>query len=295
MTILERINFSKFNLRQTSIQEVLNIIRNGDYQLYDRELGNYSLAKITNAIRTQSDSERQNDWKAKYLPAVSINGTWDGNGISDYSCYTVLDFDYINSEEDMTNTFRYLRTIPYVVAIFRTLKPYRLKAIIKHDNTDPSLHKDMYSQLVNLFGASLLDTSCSNLSRKHYLVWDKDIWINSSPVPFHYRVQQIKTKEHMPTNSNKTSRNKSPQSIISILNSSWHKNHPDYWKEGNRANSIFRCACLLCEYGVPEEMSEYYFLNGGWIADNFDENEVIKQVHGAYRYKKEEYGTKEFI
>ena len=40
-----------------------------------------------------------------------------------------------------------------------------------------------------------------------------------------------------------------------------------------------------------------YFLNGGWVADDFSENEVIKQVNGAYEYKlkRKEYDIKEFI
>lgn len=292
MSLLTRIDWCKYGFSNKSIDEILEVIKTGEMLLNDDDLGSYTLRQITEAIRFETDCNKQNEWKAKYLPAATYNGVWDGNQISVYSCYTALDFDHIGSNEAMLITFNWLKLTSCVRAVFRTLKPYRLKAIIQHDNTDPSLHKDMYGQLVQKFGLKLLDTSCADLSRRNYLVWDKDIWINPNVIPFHYipttSQQQVKAILHSGNQM------KSPQSIINILNSSWRKNHSEFWKEHYRANSIFKCACLLCEYGVPIDLSLHYFKTGGWIADDFGEDEVIKQVNGAYKFRKNEYGTKDF-
>lgn len=248
ITLLNRINWCKYGFSNKSISEILEIIKTGNMRLCDNNLRSYTLRQITETIRLESDCKKQKEWKAKYLPAVTYNGVWDGNKISNYSSYTALDFDHIESNEAMLITFNWLKLTPCVLAVFRTLQQYRLKAIIQHDNIDPSLHKDMYGQLVQKFGLKLLDTSCADLSRRNYLVWDKDIWINPNVKPFHYvpttSLRQVKPMLH---SCNKV---KSPQSIINILNSSWKKNHPEFWKEHYRANSIFKCACLLCEYGV---------------------------------------------
>lgn len=303
ITQFNRINWSRYGFTDRSINDILEDIRKGDLMLYDYQLGNYSLKQITHAIRQEQDVNKQSDWKEKFLPAVTFNGTWDGDKISNYSCYTALDFDHITSTEQKNNTIQSLKQCSCVLAVFSTLKPFRLKAIILHDNQNPALHKDMYNQLINKFGITLLDTSCSDLSRKNYLVWDKDIWINPNPIPFHYAPCQTfppvchGASEPLKQAKSKTysgNKQKSPQSIINILNSSWRKNHPEYWMIGHRAECVFKCACLFCEYGVPLKMAEDYFLNGGWLADDFGENEVIKHVNGAYKYNKGIYGTKEF-
>lgn len=45
----------------------------------------------------------------------------------------------------------------------------------------------------------------------------------------------------------------SDKSIINIINSLWKKNNPEYWKKGNRAESVFKLACLMCKWGVDEK------------------------------------------
>ena len=58
----------------------------------------------------------------------------------------------------------------------------------------------------------------------------------------------------------------SDKSIISIMNSHWKKNNPEYWKKGNRGNSIFRLACWMCKWGVDEGLAIEYFIDG-WEDD----------------------------
>lgn len=292
-TIARNLHYTKYGLIEKSINEVIDIIRAGDLQLYDPDCGTYSLKKITNAIRIEPSAQRQNDWKARFLPVVFFNGIWDGARISEYSNITALDFDFIDTDEQLAQTLSDLKRSPYVLAIFRTFKPKRIKALIIHDNTDPAKHKEMYEQLISLFGITLIDASCKDLSRKTYLPWDEDIWVNVNCTPYHFI--PTATMPIKPFSVKGNGKTKSPQSIINIMNSSWRKNHSEYWREGYRANSIFKCACLFCEYGVPQDMAEDYFLNGGWIADEFTADEVIKHVRGAYGCNKNNFGCKDFI
>lgn len=294
ITVLNRINHCKYGFWHLSLEDVLLMIKSGDLIITDSSVGSYTLRLITEAIRQEKDCNTQNIWKEAYCPVVSFNGVWDESGIVEYSHYTALDFDKIYSEQEMIQKMTMLKSIPYVVAIFRTFKPYRFKAIVLHNNTDPNLHSVMYEEIIQQCGADGLDTNCKDLKRRNYLVWDKDVWINPNPIPYDYKPAIHVCRTPIMEHHESSGKQKSPQSIINILNSSWHKRHPEYWKTGNRATSIFRCACTLCEYGVPQDYAEDYFLNGGWIDDDFNENEVIKQVNGGYKYKSNEFGSKFF-
>lgn len=293
-TIAKRVNYTKFGLVNKTVYEVIDIIQTGEMRLYDPECGEYSLKDITSAIRSESNPIIQNEWKVRFLPVVTFNGIWDGAKISEYSNVTALDFDNIPTDEQLTGALSVLKSSPCVFAIFRTFKPRRIKALVLHDNPDPAMHKEMYAQLTEKFGLYGIDESCKDLSRKTYLPWDKDIWINPNCTPLHFTPSKVSFN---PRHLSKpvSGKAKSPQSIINILNSSWHKNHPEYWQRGNRASSIFKCACQFCLYGVPQEMSEGYFLNGGWMADDFTEDEILKHVKGAYSCNKNQYGSKDFI
>lgn len=168
VSLAKRLEYTKYGLEDKSISDVLQMIQRGDMSLYDPECGYYELRKITEAIRNQPDPKIQNEWKARFMPVVFFNGTWDGTKIRDYSCVTALDFDHIHTEEELNNTIALLKSAPFVLAIFRTFKPMRIKALVMHNNTDPTKHTEMYEQLINLFGINLLDTGCKDLSRKSY-------------------------------------------------------------------------------------------------------------------------------
>lgn len=294
VTFANRVNYTKFGLIEKSVDEIIDIIRDGEMRLYDPICGEYSLKGITSAIRNQTDPKIQNEWKERFLPVVTFNGIWNGTKISTYSSITALDFDHITSDEQLAITLSVLNNSPCVLAIFRTFKPRRIKALIIHDNTDPARHKEMYEELIAKFGLYGMDESCKDLSRKTYLPWDEGIWVNPHCTPFHFAPNQTSVQP-VPVLSAPKGKSKSPQSILNILNSSWRKNHPEYWQPGNRANSIFKCACQFCIYGVPQDMAEEYFLQGGWIADDLTEDEILKHIKGAYLHNKSQYGSKEFI
>ncbi len=293
MSVAQRLTWTKYGMQNLTLAEILETIRTGNLMMNDPEVGAYTLCQITGAIRQADDEGMQNEWKARYLPVVTFNGVWDGSRISQYSHITALDFDKIPNESVMKDIMNNLKSYPWVAAVFRTFKQYRIKALAIHDNNDPSLHGEMYRQLMEKFDETLLDQSCIDISRKTYLVWDDQIWINPEPAPFHFVSAGRSIRKTIDLSTGYSERKfKSAKSIISILNSLWKKRHPEYWQKGQRAMSVFKCACQFCEYGVPEEMAEMFFLDGGWMSDDFDETEIHKQVTGAYRYKKNEYGSK---
>ena len=131
------------------------------------------------------------------------------------------------------------------------------------------------------------DAGCKDLARRNYLSYDPYIWINPSPEPFHY-VPTIKPQIQMPQSSG--TRTVSDKSIISIMNSYWKKNNPEYWKKGNRANSIFMLACRMCKWGVDEGLVTEYFIDG-WEDDTMDEKEIRSHVGNAYKAEEKNFGT----
>ncbi len=82
----------------------------------------------------------------------------------------------------------------------------------------------------------------------------------------------------------------SDKSIISIMNSHWKRNNPEYWKKGNRGNCIFRLACWMCKWGVDEELATEYFIDG-WEDDTMDEKEIRSHVGNAYKTEEKNFGT----
>lgn len=142
-----RLQYTKFGLITKTVHDVIEIIRTGDMQIDEPGIGSYSLRKITEAIRNETDPGKQNFLKGRFLPVAFFNGIWDGAKICEYSSITALDFDHIETDAQLTQVLAKLKSTPFVIAVFRTFKPRRIKALILHDNTDPTKHNEMYGGL----------------------------------------------------------------------------------------------------------------------------------------------------
>ena len=234
-------------------------------------------------------------WKARLLPAVAYNGTFkelNNTGLIDYSSVTALDFDHIATSEEMVGLRNRLVITPCVLSVFVTPSGRGLKALVWHDNTDPNKHGDLYEQLLTKFYvANRNDTGCKDLARRNYLSYDPYIWTNPKPVQFHY-IPSIKPKVN--SLSTHIGKGLSGQSIISIMNSVWKKNNPEYWEEGNRATSIFKLACLMCKWGVDQNLASEYFIDG-WESDSMSEKEIQSHVDNGYKAEEMNFGTLNFI
>ena len=292
ITLAHRINHTRYNLSYPTLSRVTGMIRDGNMVLCDSQYGKYTLAQAIEHIRKQPENEKQY-WKARLLPAVAYNGTFseiDSTHLISYSNVTAMDFDHIGTQAEMTDLRNWLIRTPCVLCVFVTPGGRGLKALILHDNTDPDRHRDLYAQLLDKFNVPGKDSTCKDMARRNYLSYDPDIWMNPNPVPFHYiptvRAQGKVIQPH-------AERKVSDKSIINIINSLWKKNNPEYWKEGNRAKSIFKLACLMCKWGVDESLAIGYF-TGGWKSPTMSEEEILEHVRNAYRAEKNNFGTLEF-
>lgn len=290
ITLAEKIYWTKYNLVYPGLGDIIQMIRTGDMQLHDNEFDGYTLKQAIEHIRSVAPGDMRK-WKARLLPAVAYNGTFrelNSAGLIEYSCVTALDFDHIATPYDMYSLENRLKITPCVLSVFITPSGRGLKALIWHDNTDPARHGDLYEQLLNKFYvANGSDASCKDLARRNYLSYDPYIWINPSPDPYHY-VPTIKPQVQIPQSSG--TRTVSDKSIISIMNSHWKKNNPDYWEKGKRGNSIFRLACRMCKWGVDEGLATEYFIDG-WEDDTMDEKEIRGHVGNAYKTEEKNFGT----
>lgn len=292
ITLAHRINHTRYNLCYPTLSRVTGMIRDGNMVLCDSQYGKYTLAQAIEHIRKQPENEMQY-WKARLLPAVAYNGTFseiDSTHLISYSNVTAMDFDHIGTQAEMTDLRNWLIRTPCVLCVFVTPGGRGLKALILHDNTDPDRHRDLYAQLLDKFNVAGKDSACKDMARRNYLSYDPDIWMNPNPVTFHYiptvRAQGKVIQPH-------AERKVSDKSIINIINSFWKKNNPEYWKEGNRAESIFKLACLMCKWGVDESLAIGYFIEG-WKNPTMGEEEILGHVRNAYRAEKNNFGTLEF-
>lgn len=294
ITYQKKIHWTKYNLSYPNLIDIIQGIRMGNITLHDNEYGDYTLKQAIEHIRSVNPSDMRK-WKARLLPAVAYNGTFkelNNTGLIDYSSVTALDFDHIATSDDMVCLRNRLVITPCVLSVFVTPSGRGLKALVWHDNTDPNKHGDLYEQLLTKFYvANRNDTGCKDLARRNYLSYDPYIWTNPKPVQFHY-IPSIKPKVN--SLSTHTEKGVSDQSIISIMNSVWKKNNPEYWEEGNRATSIFKLACLMCKWGVDQNLASEYFIDG-WESDSMSEKEIQSHVDNGYKAEEINFGTLNFI
>lgn len=292
ITFVNRINYVKYNLNYLTLDDVVQIIRTGSMKLYDWKYGYYTLKQAVEYIRTVPEKDKQ-AWKQRLLPAIAYNGRFsevNNTGLVEYSCMTAMDFDHIDTQDEMVHLRNRLVKTPCVLMVFVTPYGHGLKALVLHDNTDKDRHVDLYEQLLQKFNVASKDIDCKDISRRHYLSYDPNIWVNPNPVPFHYVPtvnSQVKTIVHH------NGKSVSDQSIISIMNSVWKKNNPEYWQEGNRASSIFKLACMMCKWGVDEDLATDYFIKG-WVGITMSEKEIQNHVGNAYKAEGRNFATIEF-
>ena len=121
---------------------------------------------------------------------------------------------------------------------------------------------------------------------------DYQLFLNSSYPELAYYVPTVKVAMTKQANIS-IGKNVSDKSIINIMNSSWKKNHPEYWQEGHRAMSIFSLACQLCKWGVDGNLAMEYFVDG-WGSESMTENEIIGHVRNAYKAEEKNFGKENF-
>lgn len=268
ITLFGRINWLSFGLRTISVDDAIKIIREGTYYIDDTARSGMcgTLREITEQIQHLPEVTDLQPIKEQFLPAVSFNGVYS-NGIVQYSSVTALDFDHIPSQEAYTDLYLRLMKTPYVRNIYRTPSGRGLKALVLHDNQDPSKHNDLYQQLMRMFQTPYIktDPKCADLPRRNYLCYDPDVWSNPNPIGYHY----IPTAAIMNTasamniskpNIKRSNDTPSDASIMNLLKSRCRRYHPDYLCEGARRDGVFWFGTQASKAGVDYDYGLEYVI-----------------------------------
>lgn len=283
-SLFRNINDTK-NVWSIEFMEVLKMIRTGNLELCDMDGRICSLGELILNIRNEVPHERLQEYKSCLLPPVCYNGVLDSDfELKQYNNITAIDIDHIGSRERLEVMRKNLIADSHSLAVFETPSGDGLKVIVRHDNTDPKRHSDMYRQIMVYYDNH--DVKCADLKRRHYLSYDPLLWYNpGEALPFHFdptKEVHITPKVSERTKVSKGNR-RSDKSIIAMLNAAWTKQHPEYWMEGNRACGVFEACCQLCKSGVDEELALQYCLDN-WLDTGLEDKEIEHNCQGAYKH-----------
>lgn len=128
ITLFGRIDWTTYGLKTITIQDAIDIIRNGTYYIDDNMRSGMSgtLREITEIIQKLPEGTYLQPFKQQFLPAVSFNGEYN-KGIINYSNVTALDFDHIPTQEEFTDLYLRLMNTPCVGCIYRNTERKRFK------------------------------------------------------------------------------------------------------------------------------------------------------------------------
>jgi hypothetical protein len=230
-----------------------------------------------------------------------------------YSSFIAIDFDGFSSNDELIAYKEHLKTYPFVYAFFVSPSGMGLKAIVKHNNTNPAHHYNLFVQLHRIFGLGNMnfDSVVSDISRGTYFSYDPDLWINSCCKAFEFvydlgigdkKGKVVTGKKPVTTTASyyyETSDadrlmngifqgTMTDKQVINYMNNNFWKKKKEDYQEGNRQSSLLRKASQLCKYGVLyenalEELKFRYCYAG------LEEEEVESKV--TYCYSSNVFGS----
>ena len=273
-----------------TLNDILNDIKTGKYSV-----------QVQN-VRNQPSVELCKQEKRK-LPMFTTSGVFshrndDLANLNEYSKFLMLDFDHFPTEQETLNFKEMLindATRLHLYAIFISPSGLGVKAVMLHDNTDPSEHKRMFLQVKqDLFpNTKEFDIKCWNISRTCFVSYDPDIYISEdSPLqPYHFIPNPaivIQTVKHQSSNSSQSTqapfshslqqlnihnnfegleknilglKRDADSALIDYLDGKWRKQYPNSYQDGHRHNAIMARAKSLCEAGILIDNAKRYFYN----------------------------------
>ena len=253
-----------------------------------------SLKEKIQAIRNEKDPTLQSKLKDS-LPKVTWNGTFkyrNSSGLIKYSGFTAIDIDL--TPQQMGDLYKFkiaYSTDPSVCGIFFTPR-LGVKVVYAHDNTDPGQHKEMYAQLVGhakkyIGNHYKIDTSCSDISRVNNLSWDPDIYINPTPIPFHFDPTLVQKKM---VNVKSVA---SPQPHASICNGFDTEitledidrmtcSCYNMFGQGERHSGLVFFSYRCVQYGIDFNEALLWAIDK-FEQPGFDKEEIIKTIESIYK------------
>lgn len=291
-----------------TIKEVYEMVKTGGHVGYD-------LINKTSLIQAESDHDKQNRLKKQLLPYCCFNGRFDhraDDAMVEYSCYSAIDFDGFSSEEELQQVKYWLTEVPFVQFVFRSPSGRGLKVIVAHTNTDPTRHRVLYHELLQVFNLPEVDTKTSDLSRATFICYDPDAWWNDNCIPYCFDASKYVGSNEQSTSTSKgnaCSLHGDYESKVNYFNSlrcdvhditdgsikriiaSWL--NKEQIGEGNRNNMVFRYACKLCNAGV------HYDFAAQLLVDFFEtcglkKDETLNTVCNAYSKCCSSFGSERY-
>jgi hypothetical protein len=246
------------------------------------------------AIRSSKDPTIQSKLKDS-LPKVTWNGTFkyrNSSGLIEYSGFTAIDIDLTPEQMGDLQFFKpAYSTDPSVCGIFFTPR-LGVKVVYAHDNPDPELHKEMYAQLVEhakrfIRNHYKIDTSCSDISRVNNLSWDPDIYINPTPIPFHFDPTLVQKKI---VNVKKVVSPQPHASICNGLNTDVTLEDIDrmtcscynMFGQGERHSGLVFFSYRCVQYGIDFNEALLWAIDK-FEQPGFDKEEIIKTIESVYK------------
>ena len=246
------------------------------------------------AIRTSKDPTVQSKLKDS-LPKVTWNGTFkhrNSSGLIEYSGFSALDIDLTPEQMGDLHKFKNAYcTDPSVCGIFFTPR-LGVKVVYAHDNPDPELHKEMYAQLVEhakrfIRNHYKIDTSCSDISRVNNLSWDPDIYINPTPIPFHFdptlvqkkmvNVKKVVSLQPHASNCNGLNSIITLEDIDRMTCSCYNM-----FGQGERHSGLVFFSYRCVQYGIDFNEALLWAIDK-FEQPGFDRIEIIKTINSIYK------------
>ena len=275
----------KDNPEHFPLLEILDSVRKGTPEL-KRRIG---------AIRKEKDKKKRGELKVRLLSVFTPSGMFrkmEDDGLIQLSQNICIDLDHVQNLEAEKKR---LKTIPYVFCIFRSPSGDGLKVLIRHDLTDPSRHKDLYSYLSEQLGVKgrtdlIFDMSCSNISHSCFWSYDPELWLNRNAQVFHVEPATLSVYKPQSNNQGK----KDIDSPITFLTSSLeikrkalesHTLFEEYYNmyPGVRNRNLYILANFFLNDSIPEDFAADYLV--AYYADpknGFPASEIRGIVKSVY-------------
>jgi hypothetical protein len=271
-----------------NIYDVSNgYVRNITFVL-DR-IKNGSISKdLIEKIRLEEDHEKRNELK-KHLPCILFQGIFSkrkDKEIDKFSGLMPLDFDGLNSLDELNELKSQICIEPFVLACFISPSHNGIKAIVKVPSDGSSNYKERFKSLQNYFSEKSFDVSSSNISRVCYESYDPEIYVNLDAEIYNGielpELEEIgQTEVLIPV----TSDNRIIRNLTKWFNSKYGMN------KGSRNSNLYKLAIAFNDFGInkTEALNEL----GQYQSEGFDAKEIESVINSAYK-KTSTFKTKFF-
>lgn len=252
------------------------------------------LKRAVGEIRKTKDHNSQNTLKVKTLGGFCFSGVFtrrEDSALQEYSSLICIDLDDV---QDIPTELSRIKAFPYVAAVFLSPSGAGLKVVVLHDNTDPTLHKELYHSIGVDMGFTgrgdlVFDLSCSNVSRFCFLSVDSKAYINYKAAPFYFTPSPTPIILPPATSTTDVTFPTTTISDPTKLRKQIQKTHTLFEAHYSMVPGVRNCHLyILARFfrldGIPEQVAIDYLVFYYADPDNdFPTTEITKTVQSAYK------------